>query len=952
MDYRNTLNLPVTDFPMRANLPQREPEFWNLWDELNLYHTVRERRKDRETFVLHDGPPYANGAIHLGTGLNKILKDLVVKSKILLGMNVHYRPGWDCHGLPIELNVVQALTGEEAKTLASTEIRKRCHNFALKFVDKHRKTFKRLGVIGEWERPYLTLNPPYEAEELRQFGRLVERGYVYQGMKPVYWCPVFKTALAEAEVEYEEHTSPSIYVRFPMPESSHAKIKQLFGLPDGKPVQAVIWTTTPWTLPADRAVCLHPNYVYGLIPFEKEYVLIAKDLLGPFLKETELTPAGEILGNATGREIADLKVEALPPFGERPVPLILGTHVTLEAGTGCVHTAPGHGHEDYLVGMEYGLEVFSPVDEEGRFTNESPVCAGMKVDEANKPIIEDLESRGLLVHEDRVVHQYPYCWRSKKPIIFRATRQWFISLEKDNLRDRLLDAIDNQVQWIPAWGRQRIRGMVENRQEWCISRQRHWGVPIPAIYLRGSDEGILDGEFINQLAEVIQKEGTLFWYKAIGDPEMLSVLPRVRELLPEGMTLKDVRLEKDILDVWFDSGVSHHSVMAQEENLYPVDLYLEGSDQHRGWFQSSLVTAMSAGHEPPFRTVLTHGFTVDEDGRKLSKSRGNYVVLDDLIKEIGADVIRLWVAAEDFRGDVTFSKEILKRITESYRRIRNTARFLLSNLYDFTPAGTVPENDRPELDRWILNRWRECKRRILQSYKRYDFHRIFYELNNFCSVDLSALYLDIIKDRLYVSGKHSRERRAGQSTLAEIAVELTACTAPILSYTSEEIWQHLRKLNLVEAPSVFLHDLDLEIPESGKTLMETWDQVFLLRAEAIKAIEQARAAGVIGHSLESSVAIQTGDAKWQALLEAAVQNQKGDSLADVLIVSRVELGALPPDAAVYTSPVLPDTRMAVTKSPGYKCPRCWHYDEQAGPEEADLCPRCKEVLADPEIALA
>ncbi|MGC9329570.1 MAG: isoleucine--tRNA ligase, partial [Candidatus Hinthialibacter sp.] len=582
-----------------------------------------------------------------------------------------------------------------------------------------------------------------------------------------------------------------------------------------------------------------------------------------------------------------------------------------------VHTAPGHGHEDYLVGMNYNLEVFSPVDEKGCFTEQSPVCVGQFVEKANQPIMDNLKERGLLVHQSELKHSYPHCWRSKKPIIFRATRQWFISLERQNLRDRLLKAID-KVNWIPSWGRQRIRGMVENRQEWCISRQRTWGVPIPAFYIGDSDQGILDADFIYELSKKVEQEGTDLWYRAIDDPGILGDIQRLQELLPEGKSLQDVRLDPDILDVWFDSGVSHHSVMAHDEKKYPVDMYLEGSDQHRGWFQSALVTATGAGYEPPYKTVLTHGFTVDEKGRKLSKSLGNFVVLDKLIKETGADVIRLWVAAEDFRGDMTFSQEILSRISESYRRIRNTARFLLGNISDFDLSQTVPEEERLELDRWILCRWRECKSRIIQAYDRFDFHRIFYDLNNFCSVDLSAMYLDIIKDRLYVSGKDSRDRKSGQSTIAEIAIELTACTAPILSFTCEEIWQLLREHNLVKEESVFLYELDKTIPGIDKQFMEKWDKIFLLRSEAVKAIEQARKSSIIGHSLDSCVYLKSANGEWQPCLEQATSAALGDDLSSILIVSDVKIGDLPKESAPYTSPLLPGVEIAVGKADGEK----------------------------------
>ena len=943
MDYRNTLNLPNTSFPMRANLPQREPEQLKSWDKADLYHTIRKTRSDQDTFYLHDGPPYANGNIHLGTALNKILKDLVVKSKLLLGMNVHYRPGWDCHGLPIENAVVQNLTDEERDTLPAEEVRRRCRNYALKFVEKHRKSFKRLGVIGEWERPYLTLKPEFEGEELRQFSHLVRKGYVYQGLKPVHWCPVFKTALAEAELEYEDHTSPSVFVRFPFTQDSTAALrKQCHGLAE-KPINAVIWTTTPWTLPANRAVCLHPNFIYSFVDCGDEYVLLAKDLVSAFFEKTPLESSVDPIGEFTGKELESAGLKMKPPFSDEPVPMICGMHVTLEQGTGAVHTAPGHGHEDYMIGLEYKLEVFSPVDESGCFSNQSPILPGVFVEKANPQIVEMLRENGLLIHHEAYQHSYPYCWRSKRPIIFRATRQWFVSLETDNLRQRLLEAIDNKVQWIPKWGLARIRGMVENRQEWCISRQRAWGCPIPAFYIAGSEEAILDADFIDEVSAIVQTEGTDFWFRAMNSTDELKRIKRLQELLPEGKTIDDVKLETDILDVWFDSGVTHHSVMAQDEGVFPVDLYLEGSDQHRGWFQSSLVTAVGAGHKPPYKTVLTHGFTVDENGRKLSKSLGNYVDLDELLKETGADIIRLWVASEDFRNDVSFSKEILKRINESYRRIRNTLRFILGNLDGYKPAYAVAEEERHGIDRWALQRWRECKGRILASYRAYDFHRIIYDLNNFCSIDLSSQYLDIIKDRLYVSGKTSKDRLSAQTTLAEIIVEMTLCTAPVLSFTCEETWGYLRELGLVSEESVFMRDAKQDKTTRDSAIIEHWNRVFKLRAEAVKVIELARKKDIIGHSLDCQVRFETSDPEWKRTIESAASARTGDDLASILIVSHVEAGAVDGMPIVEQAEEFP-IRIGVGKAPGHKCPRCWHYDETVNEDASNVCPRCQAVL--------
>ncbi len=947
MDYRETLHLPKTNFPMRANLAKREPNFVEKWNEPNIYHKIRELRQGNPLFVLHDGPPYANGGIHLGTGLNKILKDMVVKSKILLGYNIHYRPGWDCHGLPIELNVTQEMNKGKNQSptekLEALELRKKCTEYALSFVEKHRISFKRLGIIGEWERPYLTLNPKYEAEELRQFAHFVKKGYVYQGLKPVYWDSYLQTALAEAEVEYDEHTSSSIFVRFPVREESLERIKKnVEELEKNKNVNIIIWTTTPWTLPANRAVCLHPNYMYTFIPLENEYVLVAKDLVSRFLEETGLQATGKPIGTFTGQELVNMEVVLKPPFSDDSVPLICGTHVTLEQGTGAVHTAPGHGHEDYLIGLEYNLEVFSPVDEAGKFTEQSPVCQSMHVEDANDVILEKLQENHLLVHHEKYTHSYPHCWRSKKPIIFRATQQWFISLEQDNLRETLLQEIDN-VKWIPSWGRQRIRGMVENRQEWCISRQRTWGVPIPAIYIQGQEKAIIDAEFIYEVADIVEKEGSDFWFRALQNKNELKRVKRLNDILPEGTNLEDITLEPDILDVWFDSGVSHHAVMANDEELYPVDMYLEGSDQHRGWFQSSLVTAVGAGYGTPYQSVLTHGFTVDEKGRKLSKSLGNFVLLDDLLKTTGADIIRLWVAAEDFRGDVTYSNEILKRITESYRRIRNTARFLLGNLNKYEPSEWIKVDERLSLDRWIMYRWYECKKRIIESYERYDFHRIFYDLNNFCSVDLSAIYLDIIKDRLYCSSTHSLERKSAQSTLADIVVELTACSAPILSFTSEEIWTLLHEMNLVQEESVFYFALDKKVPPVDKDLMHQWEKRFLLRGEVIRSIETARKEGVIGHPLDCCVLLETSNEEWKQTIQDMLHESLGNDLTSVCIVSQAHLGTVETDNQ-YKSTVIPGLTIGVQKALGEKCPRCWHYHEKVNTDGFEVCPRCKDVL--------
>lgn len=943
MDYRSTLNLPNTSFPMRANLAKREPEFMKIWEDLDIYHRQRQRRQDKPEFVLHDGPPYANGEVHLGTGMNKILKDMVNKSKLLLGYNVHYRPGWDCHGLPIENNVMKSLSEAEKQELDTVAIRKRCRNFALKFVDKHRKSFRRLGVMGEWERPYLTLAPAFEGEELRQFAHLVRKGFVYQGLKPVYWCPDCQTALAEAEVEYDDHVSPSIFVRFPLDESSNEKLTAKVADAAGQGIDVIIWTTTPWTLPANRAVCLHPNFLYSLLPVNGRLYLIAQDLVESFIQQAGVQLEGEPLGPLTGEEIQQLGIALHHPIADITVPIICGTHVTLEQGTGAVHTAPGHGHEDYLIGMEYKLEVFSPVDSKGCFTAEAGVCEGERVHQANKHIIERLKERALLVHNEDYHHSYPHCWRSKSPIIFRATRQWFVSLETDNFRNQLVNAIE-EVNWIPSWGKSRIRGMVENRQEWCISRQRAWGVPIPAFYIKGSEEAVLDAQFIDEVASLVQEEGTIFWYKALQDPNERKRIKRLNDLLPEGKTIEDVQLETDILDVWFDSGVSHQSVMRQEEGIFPVDLYLEGTDQHRGWFQSSLVISVGAGHGKPYKAVLTHGFTVDEDGKKLSKSAGNFVGLDDLLKENGADIFRLWIASEDIRNDLRISNNIIKRVAESYRRLRNTVRFLLGNLHGFSPDSLVPEQERYAFDRWALYRWRESKRNILNAYERYDFHRVVYEMNNLASIDLSSIYLDVIKDRLYCSALDSHARLSAQSTLYEITVDWVGCMATILSFTAEEAWQELRSMNLTRLESVFDYEADQEIPVPDEAFVSQWDRILKLRAEAISVIEHARKQDRIGHPLDAQVVLQTDDPEWQSLIDSFINAQRGDDLRSLLIVSHVERGSVEGMPVVEPSEEIPGLTVGVDKAPGEKCPRCWNYATEVGQEGQEVCHRCEEVL--------
>lgn len=774
MDYNHTLNLPRTDFPMKADLPQREPEIQQEWEEKNLYRQIQARAKaaGRPKFVLHDGPPYANGHIHIGTALNKVLKDIVVRFKTMEGYYTPYVPGWDTHGLPIEQQVIKETKLNRAE-LSVVDFRKRCEEYAVKYFQIQREEFKRLGVGGYWEEPYLTLRPEYEAKQIEVFGEMAQKGFIYKGLKPVYWCSACETALAEAEIEYADKTSQSIYVKF--------KVKDGKGVIPEENTFVVIWTTTPWTLPANLAITLNPDFVYILMEVSGEKYLVARDLADQFAAATGL---GEyrIVREIDGSALEGVKTEH--PFMGWDSPLILGDHVTLDQGTGCVHTAPGHGAEDYQIGLKYGLPAFAPVTPEGRFAAEAGKYAGLKLTEGNRIIIDDLkESRHLLGVSD-IVHQYPHCWRCKQPVIFRATEQWFASVE--GFRREALAAIKT-VQWIPDWGEGRISNMVADRNDWCISRQRTWGVPIPILYCDDCGQEIINKEVIAKVAATFAAEGSNSWWAR-----------KATDFLPPGMTCvkcggRKFHQETDIMDVWFDSGSSHVAVLETNPELaWPADLYLEGSDQHRGWFQSSLLTGVAARGAAPFRAVLTHGYVVDAEGRKMSKSLGNVIVPETVIKEFGVDILRLWVASSDYQADIRISKEILKQLAEVYRRIRNTCRFLLGNLSDFDPErDRVPYEQLTELDQWALLQLEKLVRKVTEAYRNYEFHIQHHAIHNFCTVELSSLYLDIIKDRLYTSPSDSSGRRAAQTVLREILVKLAKLIAPVLCHTAEEIWRYL-----------------------------------------------------------------------------------------------------------------------------------------------------------------
>ena len=922
MNYKETLNLPQTDFPMKANLSKREPEALSRWEEMRIYEKIINASTGRDKWILHDGPPYANGHIHLGTVLNKVLKDLIVKSRFMMGYDSYYVPGWDCHGLPIEHQVDKEL-GEKKLELSKSEIRKRCRAFAEKFIDIQRNEFIRLGVFGDWFDPYLTMTYDYEATIVREFAKFAKSGAVYRGKKPVYWCASCVTALAEAEVEYHDHESPSIYVKFPMIDDLSDLSPELAG----KDVSVVIWTTTPWTIPANLAVALHPDFEYIAADVKTgEVLILAKELADLVLPSFGLSEY-KTLVTFKGSELEHKK--AKHPLYDRESVIILADYVTLDAGTGCVHTAPGHGQEDYESGLRYGLDIYTPVDDYGAFTDEVEFFAGKNVFSANEDVNTKLEEVGALLHTEVYGHQYPHCWRCKQPIVFRSTPQWFISMDETGLRKNALSEIE-RVTWIPKWGRDRIYGMIENRPDWCISRQRSWGVPITVVYCNSCNADIINSESLEKVAQAVEKEGADVWFDR-----------DVREFLPEGFacphcTGTDFTKGEDILDVWFDSGVSYAAVCEKRPGLKPIpDMYLEGSDQHRGWFHSSLLAAVGTRGHAPYREVLTHGFLVDGEGRKMSKSLGNFIAPDEVIEKYGAEILRLWTSAVDYREDIRVSQEILQRTSEAYRRIRNTSRFILGNLFDFNPETDLSKpQDLTDLDRYTLSAFTKMVARVLKAYEDYEFHVIYHAIHNFCAVDLSAQYLDIIKDRLYTTGASSKARRAAQTTMYLILRDMVRLMAPILSFTSEEIWQAMPGGDREE--SVHLS----AFPKADESLRdaaleETWEIIYETRGAVTKVLEEARRDKVIGHSLDSRVTLSaTGKRK-------EVLSRYAQLLADVFIVSGVVLVDDAPKNATESEDI-PNLFISVEKAPGEKCPRCWHYTEDIGQDAAhpDICGRC------------
>lgn len=906
---------------MRANLPERELHIQAFWQERGIYQELVRIGRGRPKFILHDGPPYANGDIHIGTALNKVLKDIVVKFRSLQGQYAPYIPGWDTHGLPIELQAIRAL-GIDRRQVTPLELRRRCREFALHWLDVQRADFRRLGVLGDWDHPYLTLDPRYEAIQIRLFGELVERGYIYKGLKPVYWCAECETALAEAEVEYADKTSDSIYVSFAVKDGKDV-------LPAG--ARVVIWTTTPWTIPANLAIALHPDAQYQLVATTAGPLLLAAELAGAALAAMGLAP-GPVLGSFRGKELEG--VVCLHPLYPRRSPLALGDHVTLDEGTGCVHTAPGHGHEDFALGARYGLPVLNPLDDRGVFTEEAGPFAGLRYDRANPVIVEALARAGALLGRDRLQHQYAHCWRCKEPVLYRATVQWFASVA--GFREKALAAID-EVTWIPAWGRERIFNMVSDRGDWCISRQRAWGVPIPAFYCRACGTILMNRETIDSVARCFQQEGSDAWFAR-----------EAHELLPEGVTCSrcggaGFDKETDIMDVWFDSGSSHAAAMRAHPELgWPADLYLEGSDQHRGWFQSSLLTAVATEGRAPYRAVLTHGFVVDGEGRKMSKSLGNVVSPQAVIGQYGADILRLWVASSDYKQDIRVSPDILKQLAEGYRKIRNTLRFILGNLYDHDPVeNACPHDQLSELDLWALDSLERLIREVTASYQAYDYHLVYHAIHNFCAVDMSALYLDVLKDTLYTMGKNSRERRAAQHVLYQVAGVLVRLLAPVIPHTAEEVWAQLPRLP-GEPGSVLLASWP---PARAECLdaarYERWQQLLAVRRVVSRALELERAAHRIGSSLEAQVTLYADLSRHQPL------NQCLAFLPNLFIVSGVKLatpGDPPPAAALVDAEA--GVAVVVEKAAGEKCERCWVFSETVAhdSEHPALCRRCAQVV--------
>jgi isoleucyl-tRNA synthetase len=916
MDYKNTLNLPDTPFPMRGDMAKREPQMLAQWQEQKRYQKIRAASKGRPKFILHDGPPYANGDIHIGHAVNKVLKDIIVKSKTLSGFDAPYVPGWDCHGLPIELQVEK----KHGKSIPPAQFRELCREYAAEQVERQKNDFIRLGVLGDWDNPYLTMNFKVEADIIRALGSIHARGYLYQGKKPVNWCLDCQSALAEAEVEHEDKTSPAIDVGFAVADTAALGKALGASLPAAAKVYAVIWTTTPWTLPANQAVSVHPAFDYQLIKTDKGYLLLGSELAAACL--TRYALSGEVAASCKGSALEHIQLQH--PFNDRLVPIICGEHVTAEAGTGLVHTAPAHGLDDYFVGQKYKLSNDSPVADDGKFTASTPLVGGLFVWKANDVVIETLKASGHLLHLEKIQHSYPHCWRHKTPIIFRSTPQWFIGMEQNTRGNAGLREVANKAvadtEFFPSWGRARLEAMIKNRPDWCVSRQRNWGVPMPFFVHRETLQlHPRTAELLEQVAKRVEQQGIEAWF-SLDAAELL------------GADAADYRKISDTLDVWFDSGTTHAAVLRKRDELgFPAALYLEGSDQHRGWFQSSLLTACAIDGRAPYDALLTHGFVVDGNGHKMSKSKGNVIAPQKIFDTLGADILRLWTASTDYSGELTISDEILKRVVESYRRIRNTLRFLLANIADFDiKQHALPVDQWLEIDRYVLCRMQALQIEIKGFYESYDFHLVVQKLQAFCSEDLGGFYLDILKDRLYTTAPNSQGRRSAQNALYHIAHSLTHLIAPILSFTAEEAWQILTDR---DDDSVFTGEwYSLPDPQMELETIGSWLKIQAWRARVNKRLEESRAAGQIGSALAAEVDIYAAGGDYEVLARL------GDDLRFVMITSR---------AGVKRASTEAEQRIEVKVSAHAKCERCWHYREDIGThaEHPTLCARCASNLA-------
>ncbi|HEX7065389.1 MAG TPA: isoleucine--tRNA ligase [Bacillales bacterium] len=914
MSYKDTLRMPKTDFPMRGNLPNREPEMQEKWENQRLYEKELERTEDRPSFILHDGPPYANGDIHIGHAENKILKDMIVRFKSMTGFHAPYVPGWDTHGLPIEQQL--AKKGVDRKKLSVAEFRKMCADYALEQIDRQRKQFKRLGVRGDWENPYITLTRDYEAEQIKVFGEMAKKGLIYKDKKSIYWSPSSESALAEAEIEYNDLRSPSIYVDFAVKDGRGA-------LDGGEKI--VIWTTTPWTIPANTGIAVHPDFEYSVVAVGDEKYVVAAELLEDLQDKLEWENA-QVVKTVKGQDLEN--VTAQHPLYDRDSLVVLGDHVTLDAGTGAVHTAPGHGADDFIIGKKYGLDILCPVDEKGVMTDGAPGFSGLFYDKANKPITEKLDEAGALQKLEFITHSYPHDWRTKKPVIFRATEQWFASIR--DIREKILQAIKD-VSWHPSWGEIRLHNMVKDREDWCISRQRVWGVPIPAFY--GEDgEPIMTDETINHVSELFREHGSNIWFEW-----------DAKDLLPEGFTSEhspngEFRKEEDIMDVWFDSGSSHQSVLMQRDDLRrPADIYLEGSDQYRGWFNSSLSTAVAVTGKAPYKEIVSHGFALDGEGRKMSKSVGNVIDPIKVMKQLGADIIRLWVSSVDYQGDARVSNEILKQVAETYRKIRNTLRFMLGNLHDFDPTrDTVASEDLSEFDRYMLVNLNGLIEKVKKGYGEYQFSTVYNAVHNYCTIELSSLYLDVAKDTLYTKPENDQRRRAVQTVIYKTVVALTKLVAPIIPHTAEEVWNYIPG---VTEESVHLTDM----PETTEVtdedaVKEKWDRFVDVRDEVLKALEEARNEKVIGKSLEASITLYPDNATKELLNDI-------QGLEKLFIVSQAEVGD-EKDKAPFEARQYDHTAVAVLPAEGETCDRCWHVRPSVGSDSdhPKLCGECADIV--------